>query len=79
VTTTILSNIIKNTLSNNVPHFLKKCREFNDSYWLLKISAQSSRKVEESGVQAKEGGRHETYNTDSRNLIRFPVPKFHLP
>ena len=61
MTATILSNMIQNTLCNNVPHFLKISREFNDSYWLLKISVQSSQKVEESGIQAKEGGRYETY------------------
>jgi hypothetical protein len=53
--------MIQNTLCNNVPHSLKISREFNDSYWLLKISVQSSQKVEESGIQAKEGGRYETY------------------
>ena len=37
-TATILSNIIQNTLCNNVPRFLENAGNFETDYWLLKTS-----------------------------------------
>jgi hypothetical protein len=79
VTATILSNIIQNTLCNNMPHLLKNAKNLLTlTGFSRSVLNQVRRWKKVKYTQRKEVGMKRT-TLYGRILIRFPVPKFHLP
>lgn len=79
VTTTILSNIIQNTLCNNVPHFLNNADNLMTLIGFSRSLLNQVRRWKKVEYrQKKEAGMKHT-TLYSWIFTRFPAPKFHLP
>jgi hypothetical protein len=79
LTATILSNIIQNTLCINVPHFLKNAENLMTHIGFSRSLLNQVRrwKKVEYRQRVEAGMKHTTWY--GRILIRFRIPKFHLP
>jgi hypothetical protein len=79
VTATIVSNIIQNTLCNNVPHFLKIAKNLLTLNGFSRSLLNQVKRWKKMEYRQRKEARMKRTTLYGRILIRFPVPKFHLP